>query len=166
MNYVTQSKTPLGTITMASDGKALTGLWFNDGKYFGETLDNDTLEKDLPIFEDTRRWLDIYFTGKNPDFTPKIKLSGSDFRLSVWKILKEIPYGRTVTYGQIAAKIAKQRGLEQMSAQAVGGAVGHNPISIIIPCHRVIGTDGSLTGYAGGLKRKTKLLELENSSLE
>lgn len=161
MNYVTQYQTPLGRITMASDGNALIGLWFNDGKYFGETLDKNALEKDLPIFKETKRWLDIYFSGENPDFTPKIKLSGSDFRLAVWKILNEIPYGRTVTYGEIAAKIAKQRGLEQMSAQAVGGAVGHNPISIIIPCHRVIGSDGTLTGYAGGIERKIKLLELE-----
>lgn len=143
---------------MGSDGRSLIGLWIENAKYFGSTLTSETQEKDLPIFEETKNWLDIYFSGKNPDFTPKLKLEGSEFRMAVWNILKEIPYGKTTTYGEIAKKIGKAK----ISAQAVGGAVGHNPVSIIIPCHRVIGKNGSLTGYAGGLDLKKQLLDNEN----
>ncbi len=143
---------------MGSDGRSLIGLWFENAKYFGSTLTSETQEKDLPIFEETKNWLDIYFSGKNPDFTPKLKLEGSEFRMAVWNILKEIPYGQTITYGEIAKKI----GTSKISAQAVGGAVGHNPISIIIPCHRVVGKNGDLTGYAGGLNLKKQLLDNEN----
>ena len=107
------------------------------------------------------RWLNVYFSGREPDFTPKLHLIGSDFRQAVWALLLQIPYGQTVTYGQLAARLAAERGLARMSAQAVGGAVGRNRISLIIPCHRVLGADGSLTGYAGGLDRKAKLLALE-----
>ena len=121
----------------------------------------------LTIFEKTERWLDIYFQGKEPDFQPPFSFScGSKFQQEVWKILLSIPYGKTMTYGEIAACIAKQRGLTRMSAQAVGGAVGHNPISIIVPCHRVVGTDGSLTGYAGGIDKKVGLLKLEHADME
>jgi len=118
-------------------------------------------EKNLAVFDQTRRWLDLYFSGREPGFTPALNPVGSAFRRAVWEILLKIPYGKTTTYGQIARKIAAARGLAKMSAQAVGGAVGHNEISIIIPCHRVVGAHGSLTGYAGGIDRKIKLLQLE-----
>ena len=115
------------------------------------------------VLEETSGWLDIYFSGREPDFTPPLHLTGSDFRLAVWNLLLQIPYGQTITYKELAARIAEQRGLETMSAQAVGGAVGHNPISIIVPCHRVLGTDGSLTGYSGGIDKKISLLTLEKA---
>lgn len=119
-------------------------------------------KKNLPVFEQTAKWLDIYFSGKNPDFTPPLFLSSTSFRNEVWKILLTIPYGKIMTYGEIAKLMAENRGVEKMSAQSVGGAVGHNPISIIVPCHRAVGTDGSLTGYAGGVDIKEKLLKFEN----
>ena len=154
-------ESPFGDILLAADLVGLTGLWFDGEKYYANHLDPEHEEKNLPVFEETKRWLTIYFSGQEPDFTPPLHIIGSPFQLSVWKILQKIPYGKTMTYGEIAKVIAKQRGLSHMSAQAVGGAVGHNEISIIIPCHRVIGTDGSLTGYAGGLDKKEKLLQLE-----
>ncbi len=156
---------PFGGMTAASDGTALTGLWFDGQKYFAAGLDANHEEKQLPVFEETGRWLDIYFSGREPDFTPQLSMNTTPFRRAVWEILLTIPYGQTMTYGEIAAEIAKQRGLSRMSAQAVGGAVGHNPISLIIPCHRVIGADGSLTGYAGGLDKKAKLLALEKGAI-
>lgn len=123
-------------------------------------------EKNLAVFDQTRRWLDLYFSGREPGFTPALNPAGSAFRRAVWEILLKIPYGKTTTYGQIAHEIAAARGLAKMSAQAVGGAVGHNEISIIIPCHRVVGTHGSLTGYAGGIDREIKLLQLGASICE
>ena len=167
MEYIHHYHSPLGGITMASDGEALTGLWFDGQKYFAVTLSKEHEEKRLSVFEETDRWLDIYFQGKEPDFLPPVSFAGgSEFRQEVWKILLSIPYGKTMTYGEIAACIAKQRGLTRMSAQAVGGAVGHNPISIIVPCHRVVGRDGSLTGYAGGIDKKVGLLKLEHADME
>ena len=163
MEYTYNYRSPLGDITMASDGISLNGLWFKEQKYFADSLDENCEVKSLPVFEETIRWLDIYFSGKVPDFTPKIEMKTSDFRKSVWKILLTIPYGQTMTYGEIAKIIAKQKGLSRMSAQAVGGAVGHNSISLIIPCHRVVGTNGSLIGYAGGIDKKIKLLTLEKA---
>lgn len=148
-------------MTMASNGRALTGLWFDGQKYFPVGLDECAEEKDLSVFDDTDKWLDIYFRGEIPDFTPELELAGTEFRVAVWEILRKIPYGETVTYGEIAAEFAGAKGLERMSAQAVGGAVGHNPISVIIPCHRVLGAKGELTGYAGGTERKQKLLQIE-----
>lgn len=112
-----------------------------------------------------KRWLTIYFSGREPDFIPPLHIIGSTFQLAVWEILRKIPYGKTTTYGEIAKTIARQQGLPRMSAQAVGGAVGHNEISIIIPCHRVVGTNGSLTGYAGGIDKKVKLLNLEKADM-
>ena len=157
-DYIAHYSSPLGSMTLASDGTALTGLWFNGQKYFADTLKEvQTLNPNLPIFDLTRQWLDIYFSGKEPTFTPPLLLQGSPFRKQVWQLLLEIPYGRTMTYGELARK------LQCKSAQTVGGAVGHNPISIIIPCHRVIGADGSLTGYAGGIERKASLLKLESN---
>ena len=161
MDYTQKYASPLGPITLASDGEALTGLWFQGQKYDRSTLSDENEQRDLPVFRETARWLDRYFAGDAPDFTPPLKLRGSPFRQAVWEILLTIPRGSVTTYGEIAAHIAAQRGLEHMSAQAVGGAVGHNPVSIIVPCHRVIGADGSLTGYAGGIERKAWLLALE-----
>lgn len=156
-DYIAHYSSPLGSMTLASDGTALIGLWFDGQKYFADTLKEvQTLSPNLPVFDQTRQWLDIYFSGKEPTFTPPLLIQGSPFRKQVWQLLLEIPYGRTMTYGEIAQK------LQCKSAQAVGGAVGHNPISIIIPCHRVIGADGSLTGYAGGVERKASLLKLES----
>ena len=167
MKYTYHYDSPLGGITMASDGESLSGLWFDGQKYFGAGLAADEEEQTesgeiLPVFEETKKWLDIYFDGKEPDFTPRFHLQGSPFRMEVWEILLKIPYGKTTTYKEIAERVAAQRGIPSMSAQAVGGAVGHNPISIIVPCHRILGTDGSLTGYAGGVEKKKSLLSLEN----
>lgn len=162
MHYINHYNSPLGKITFASNGKELTGLWFNGQKYFASTLTKEYEQKNLPIFEQTAKWLDIYFSGKNPDFTPPLFLSSTSFRNEVWKILLTIPYGKIMTYGEIAKLMAENRGVEKMSAQAIGGAVGHNPISIIVPCHRVMGKNGSLTGYAGGVDIKEKLLKFEN----
>lgn len=163
MDYIYHYNSPLGKIIIASDGNALIGLWFEGQKHFGKGLSEEYEQKNLPIFEQTVNWLDIYFSGKAPEFTPKLNIRGSEFGKAVCKIMLNIPYGETITYGEIAAEIAGQRGLSTMSAQAVGTAVGRNPISIIIPCHRVVGSGGSLTGYAGGLDKKKKLLILEKT---
>ena len=156
MDYTAHYSSPIGDITMASDGKALVGLWFDGQKYFADTLAIEHEERpDLPLFAETRRWLDMFFSGKAPDFTPPLAMRGSDFRKRVWQTLLEIPFGQTMTYGDIALLLGCR------SAQAIGGAVGHNSISLIIPCHRVVGTGGSLTGYAGGIDKKAWLLEME-----
>lgn len=152
---------PIGEITFAGKEEGLTGLWFDGQKYFGAGLPEQCEQKEIPVFADARRWLDLYFQGKDPGFTPKLCMETSAFRKEVWEILLKIPYGKTMTYKEIAQILARQRGLSSMSAQAVGGAVGHNPISLMIPCHRVVGTNGSLTGYAGGIEKKKALLELE-----
>lgn len=163
MQYTTFYESPIGRMLLAADDAGLTGLWFEGQKYFARCLDRETEEKELPVFAEAKRWLDIYFSGKEPDFTPPLHFIGTDFQKEVWDILCAIPYGQTITYGAIADRLAKKRGLSRMSAQAVGGAVGHNNLSIIVPCHRVVGSDGSLTGYAGGIERKTFLLNLENA---
>ena len=155
----------MGGITLASNGTELIGLWFDGEKYFGDTLPKKYEEKFLPIFEQVVRWLDIYFSGKVPNFTPPLLMETTPFRKAVWEIMLTIPYGKTMTYGEIADRIAKQKELSKMSAQAVGGAVGHNSISLIIPCHRVVGTNGSLTGYAGGIDKKVRLLTLEQADM-
>nr|WP_303796842.1 methylated-DNA--[protein]-cysteine S-methyltransferase [Ruminococcus flavefaciens] len=141
----------------------MTGLWFEGQKYYPQNLVAESSEVKLPVFTETVKWLDIYFGGKEPSFTPPISLHTTPFRKVVYDILLTIPYGQTMTYGEIARILADQQGAEHMSAQAVGSAVGHNPVSIIIPCHRVVGADGSLTGYAGGLDKKKALLKLENN---
>ena len=156
---------PLGRILLAADETGLRGLWFDGQKYFARSLPAEHIEQDTPALAEAKRWLDIYFAGKEPDFTPPLHPAGSAFRQSVWEILLKIPYGQTVTYGDIARQLAAKQGLANMSAQAVGGAVGHNEISVIIPCHRVVGTNGSLTGYAGGIDKKIKLLELERADM-
>lgn len=166
MNYQKCYDAPLGKMIMVSDGTDLTSLVFDRQKYYESEVPKDCIEKSLPIFDETARWLDIYFGGSEPDFTPSISLKGSEFRKNVWDILLEIPYGEVTTYGDIAKQIAKKRGINRMSAQAVGGAVGHNPIAIIVPCHRVVGANGKLTGYAGGLEKKVELLKLEGIKIK
>lgn len=166
MQYISHYHSPLGDILLAADSAGLTGLWFEGQKYFALYLDKEHEEKELPVFEEAKRWLDIYFSGKNPDFQVPLHFTGTDFQNEVWEILYAIPYGQTTTYGEIAAQLAKKRGLPRMSAQAVGGAVGHNEISIIVPCHRVVGASGSLTGYAGGIEKKIELLRLEGALRE
>ena len=165
MTYIQHYDSPLGGILLAADEIGLTGLWFDGQKYFARGLSNERIAQETPILTEAKRWLDIYFTGKAPDFTPPLHPIGSAFRRSVWEILLQIPYGQTTTYGEIARQLAEKQGLARMSAQAVGGAVGHNPISLMIPCHRVVGTSGSLTGYGGGIARKVKLLELEHADM-
>ena len=166
MDIISHYDSPLGGMTLASDGNHLVGLWFDGQKYYPNRLNWVFEERhDLPIFEQTRHWLNLYFTGEVPDFTPALLLKGSEFRRRVWEILLTIPYGHTMTYGDIARIIARDKGSKTMSAQAVGGAVGHNPISLIVPCHRAIGADGSLTGYAGGMEKKKWLLEREQNNL-
>lgn len=162
MQYTSKYKSPLGEIMMAADEQGLTGLWFVGQKYFALYLDDENEERETPALNDTKRWLDIYFSGKEPDFKLPLHFTGTDFQNEVWKILYSIPYGKTMTYGEIASILAKKKGLSKMSAQAVGGAVGKNEISIIVPCHRVVGSNGNLTGYAGGIDKKIELLKLEN----
>ena len=191
MQHITHYHSPIGDLLLAADEKGLTGTWFRGQKYFADTLTPEHIEEPAPIGfpeasapidfpeaqasttgqnEPTRilalavQWLDLYFSGKNPDFMPPVHLEGTKFQLSVWKLLQQIPYGETISYGELAKKIAKEKGISRMSAQAVGGAVGHNPVSIFVPCHRVVGTNGSLTGYAGGIQRKIELLTLEKCS--
>ncbi len=165
MAYVQHYDSPLGGILLAADESGITGLWFDGQKYFARDLPAERVEQNTPALAEAKRWLDIYFTGGEPDFTPPLHPIGSGFRQAVWNILLQIPYGQTTTYGEIARQLATKQGLARMSAQAIGGAVGHNEISIIIPCHRVVGTNGSLTGYAGGIDRKVKLLELEHTDM-
>lgn len=163
MEYTHRYDSPLGGITMASDGLALTGLWFDGQKYYAAGLDSEHRPGRLPAFDLTDRWLDEYFNGREPAFTPPLHMKTTAFRRAVWELLLTVPYGETVTYGQLAARLAAERGLPRVSARAVGGAVGHNAIALIIPCHRVVGADGSLTGYAGGVDKKRRLLTMESA---
>lgn len=167
MYYSTKLTTPIGKATLASNGERLSGLWLEGQKYFGEPILSDmTPRDDIPIFDQTRIWLNRYFAGECPAVS-ELPLSpvGSEFRRAVWGLLCEIPYGETVSYGELAKKIAEKQG-KTSSSRAVGNAVGHNPISIIIPCHRVIGADGRLTGYAGGIDKKLWLLEHEGVAVK
>lgn len=167
MNYKWFYKTPeeFDDIYLTSDGKYLTGLWFENSK---DALKHkkEGIEKELSIFKKTCKWLDIYFKGENPDFTPEYRIENSTpFSKEVITIMNNIPFGKTITYNDIAKTIAKKRKISKMSAQAVGGAVGKNPICIIVPCHRVVGKNGNLTGYGGGLKNKISLLKLEGNDM-
>ncbi|MCL2163820.1 MAG: methylated-DNA--[protein]-cysteine S-methyltransferase [Oscillospiraceae bacterium] len=178
MYFLSTYQSPVGLITLASDGDNLTGLWIEGQKYHGYTIPKtmsapqaiihpETLTKtdSVQVIERARKWLDRYFAGKKPDISElPLAPAGSEFRHEIWNILCEIPYGKVMTYGDIAKRIAVKRKSKSMSGQAIGGAVGHNPISIIIPCHRVVGSNGSLTGYAAGIEIKAKLLELEGVS--
>ncbi len=155
---------PLGRMTAAFEASYLVGLWFDGQKHFGSTLNEDTAEGEGVLPEQIRSWLDQYFDGTVPGYVPPLRLRGTSFQQTVWSCLLKIPWGKTVTYGELAKQTAAVLGRTSMSAQAVGSAVGRNPISIIVPCHRVIGADGSLIGYAGGLTRKEKLLSIEGRS--
>ncbi len=159
--FVWNYDSPLGVILIAADDLGLIGLWFEGEKFYANSLPENHSKRKTPILSDTVRWLDLYFKGVEPDFTPPLRPQGTVFRLAVWNLLLGIPYGETTTYGEIARQLKTTLGVDQTSAQAVGGAVGHNEISIIIPCHRVVGANGSLTGYAGGLDKKSRLLALE-----
>ena len=168
MYYTTTCPSPIGTVTLASDGHNLVGLWLEGQKYYGGTIaDKMTRQDDIPVFDSVKKWMDRYFAGEKP-LISELPLApiGSEFRQDVWDILCQIPYGEVITYGDISKKIAEKRNRLRMSSQAVGGAVGHNPISVIIPCHRVVGSNGSLTGYAGGISIKIKLLELEGVDMK
>ena len=158
MKYISYYNSPLGSIFLDSDGKFLTGLWFVNQKYYAKNLDNAALEKNLEIFDLTKKWLDLYFKGLNPDFNIPVKFNGTDFQKRVWFSLLNIPYGDTTTYGKLASIL-------HTSARAIGTAVGKNPISIIVPCHRVVGKNNALTGYAGGIDKKEYLLKLESTNI-
>ena len=164
MYFLDSYSSPVGKITIASDGENLTGLWIEGQKHFGFKTKDKGEVKSVSVLRETKMWLEIYFSGKEPNFKPKIKFEGSEFQVKVWKILEKIPYGETVTYGQIAKQLAGDS-QKKMSAQAVGGAVGRNPISIIVPCHRVIGAKNKLTGYDGGIEKKIFLLNLEGINI-
>ena len=164
--YTMEYTSPLGPVTVASDGEQITGLWFIGQKYYADTLEDSISRPSLPVFSQVTEWLDTYFRGENPEMQLPLSPKGSAFRRAVWDILLQIPHGELLTYGKIASKLQEAAGGKRVSAQAVGGAVGHNPISIIIPCHRVVGTNGSLTGYAGGIQKKIQLLTLEGAPME
>lgn len=163
MYYYSNYRSPLGNIILASNDHSIIGLYIGNHKYLDSLLEEDIIEnKDINVIKEGVKWLDDYFDGKKPSIS-RLSLAprGGEFRQEVWSLLLEIPYGQLTTYGDIAKEVAKRMGKEKMSAQAVGGAIGHNPISIIIPCHRVVGKSGSLTGYGGGIETKVKLLEHE-----
>lgn len=164
MEYYSRYGSPLGGMTMLSDGEALTGLFF-DGEAAAPEISGACLNEKLPVFIRTAAWLDIYFRGEEPPFSPRLRLCGTPFRTAVWEAILRIPYGRTVTYKAVAEAARERLNAPRMSAQAAGGAAGRNPVSIIVPCHRVVGADGSLTGYAGGLWRKKRLLMLEGADM-
>ena len=167
MYYATTCPSPVGALTLGSDGENLIGVWLEGQKYFGGTIGKDLRRQDgLPIFAAARDWLARYFAGEKPQPSElPLRPIGGEFRQQVWRLLCRIPYGQVTTYGALAKELAAQMARDSMSSQAVGGAVGHNPISIIIPCHRLVGADGSLTGYAGGIAAKVKLLEHEGVEL-
>lgn len=165
MTFTQRYNSPMGGILLAADEIGLTGVWFDGQKYFARGLPKERTDRNTPVLSAAKCWLDVYFTGREPDFMPPLNPIGSEFQRAVWELLLQIPYGQTTTYGALAQELAKRQELAHMSAQAVGGAVGRNKISILIPCHRVVGTGGRLTGYAGGVDRKAGLLELEHSGL-
>ena len=161
MRYFREWASPLGAITLAGDGERLTGLWFRDQRFFGAGLLPDARPGGPELFREAERWLEVYFGGGVPDFTPPLGLTGTPFRQGVYRLLLTVPFGATVTYGELAARLPREEGAGPASPRAVGGAVARNPISLIIPCHRVVGAGGRLTGYAGGLDRKARLLAIE-----
>ena len=163
MVYTCKYKSLIGDILLAADEIGLTGLWFEGQKYFANTLPDKRIVQETKILTEAKKWLDIYFSGVEPDFQIPIHLEGTDFQMCVWEMLCTIPYGETTTYGAIAKQIAHDRGISKMSSQAVGNAIGRNPVSVIVPCHRVIGAEGNLTGYAGGIERKAELLKIEQN---
>lgn len=166
MHYTSIYQSPVGEILLAADDIGVVGVWFKDEKYYAYCLDEENEPKETPIITELKQWLDVYFSGKKPDFEPPVHMIGTPFQIEVWTILHQIPYGTTTTYSEIAKQIAKNRGLERMSAQAVGTAVGKNNINLIVPCHRVVGTNNSLAGYAGGIDKKIAFLKLEGAYKE
>ena len=162
MQFYSRYESPFGEITIAADEEGIIGLWFKDQKYFGRGLSKDAIEQETDVILEAKKWLDTYFAGKKPDFMPKLHMVGTDFQLAVWKALQTIPYGSTISYGELAKQIKTRKGTA--SPRAVGSAVGHNPILLFVPCHRVIGKDGQLTGYAAGVERKKALLALEKKA--
>ena len=165
MEYMARFPSPLGDLLLSSDGKALTGLWFEGQRRAPSASDEIIPAGTVPALAQTVQWLEEYFSGREPGFTPPLRMEGTPFRRTVWELLLAIPYGKTATYGEIACAAARELGVSRMSAQAVGGAVGRNPISLIVPCHRVVGRSGDLTGYGGGLDRKLRLLTLEGTDM-
>lgn len=165
MTFTSEYDSPLGTITLACSETAIIGLWFNEQRHSGNILPEDPVPMETPLLRQAKQWLTLYFSGQDPDFLPPLSYGSTPFRKMVCDIMLTIPYGKTMTYGEIAAEVARRTGVSRMSAQAVGGAVGHNPLCILIPCHRVVGTNGSLTGYGGGIERKIRLLELEHTDM-
>lgn len=163
MHYTSLYQSPVGEILLAVDEIGVVGVWFQNQKYYARCLDHENEPKETPMIKELKKWLAVYFQGKKPGFVPPLHMIGTPFQIEVWNILREIPYGTTITYNEIAGKIAKKRKLERMSAQAVGTAVGKNNISLIVPCHRVMGTNNSLAGYAGGIDKKIAFLELEGA---
>jgi methylated-DNA-[protein]-cysteine S-methyltransferase len=166
MEYIHKIRSPAGMLTVSSDGETISGLWFEGQKYFASTLEKTVAEEDLPLFKDLEQWLAIYFSGREPDFMPPLMPKGSPFQKSIWKALGKIPYGRTTSYGELAQQFNFENKGNHTSPRAIGGAVGHNPISILIPCHRVLGKNGNPTGYAGGIDKKIALLKLEGIIVE
>ena len=162
MQFYSRYESPFGEITIAADEEGIIGLWFKDQKYFGRGLSKDAIEQETDVILEAKKWLDTYFAGKKPDFMPKLHMVGTEFQLAVWKALQAIPYGSTTTYGELAKQVKTESGA--VSPRAVGSAVGHNPILLFVPCHRVIGKDGQLTGYAAGVERKKALLALEKKA--
>lgn len=163
MHYTSMYQSPVGEILLAADDIGIVGIWFKDEKYFAYCLDKENEPRETPVIREMKKWLAIYFQGEEPDFVPPIHMIGTPFQIEVWSILREIPYGATTTYNEIAKRIAKNRGIAHMSAQAVGTAVGKNNINLIVPCHRVVGTNNSLAGYAGGIDKKITFLKLEGA---
>ena len=164
MQYISHYASPLGDMLLAADEAGLRGAWFAGQKYFARGLDAEHEEAETPALRAAKRWLDVYFSGREPDAPVPLHLVGTAFQREVWALLCAIPYGQTTTYGSLARLLADRRGAPHLSAQAVGGAVGRNPVSVIVPCHRVVGADGRLTGYAGGTEKKLRLLELEGAA--
>lgn len=165
MHYFQHYQSPLGGVLMAADHQGVTGLWFEGAKYFAQGLERNREQRETPHLAQTRAWLDAYFAGRQPDFTPALHLQGTPFQQLVWSLMLAIPYGSTTTYGALTKQVSEKMGGAPMCAQAVGGTVGRNPISLIVPCHRVVGKSGSLTGYAGGLQKKMSLLQLEGADM-
>lgn len=161
MQYITHYLSPLGDLLLAADEIGLIGVWFAGQKYYASSLEKEYVEIEIPLFNQVKHWLDLYFSGKNPSFTLPLHMIGTPFQKEVWNMLCTVPYGKTITYGELAKQIAQKKGLSHMSAQAIGRAVGKNPISIVVPCHRVVGAKGTLTGYAAGIEKKEELLKLE-----